>query len=216
VAEPGRPIRLLIADDHPVVRDGLRGMFAGVPDVEVVGEAADGAEAVVRAELLRPDVVLMDLRMPGQDGVAAIRQLAARGVTARVLVLTTYDTDRDVLPAIEAGATGYLLKDAPAAELFRAVRAAARGEAVLSPAVATRLLGQVREPAREPLSQRELEVLELVAGGATNREAARRLFISEATVKTHLLHLYAKLGVSDRAAAVAVAYQRGLLHTAGQ
>jgi DNA-binding NarL/FixJ family response regulator len=213
MAEPGGPIRLLIVDDHPVVRDGLRGMFAGVPDVEVVGEAANGAEAVVRAGLLRPDVVLMDLRMPEVDGVAAIRQLAEHGVPARVLVLTTYDTERDVLPAIEAGATGYLLKDSPREELFRAVRAAARGEAVLSPSVATRLLGQVREPAREPLSQRELEVLGLIARGATNREAANRLFISEATVKTHLLHVYAKLGVNDRAAAVAVAYDRGLLTT---
>jgi DNA-binding NarL/FixJ family response regulator len=204
-------IRLLIVDDHPVVRDGLRGMFDAVADVEVVGEAADGAEAVVRARALGPDVVLMDLRMPGTDGVSAIRQLAADGTAARVLVLTTYDTERDVLPAIEAGATGYLLKDAPREELFRAVRAAARGEAVLSPAVATRLLGQVRAPEREPLSTRELEVLNLIAAGATNREAARRLFISEATVKTHLLHVYGKLGVNDRAAAVAVAYQRGLL-----
>jgi DNA-binding NarL/FixJ family response regulator len=186
-------------------------MLAGVADVEVVGEAANGAEAVVRAELLRPDVVLMDLRMPEVDGVAAIRRLAERGVAARVLVLTTYDTDRDVLPAIEAGATGYLLKDAPREDLLRAVRAAARGEAVLSPTVATRLLGQVRQPAREPLSQRELEVLTLIARGATNREAASRLFISEATVKTHLLHVYAKLGVNDRAAAVAVAFERGLL-----
>jgi len=207
----GEPIRLLIVDDHPVVRDGLRGMFAGVADVQVVGEAANGAEAVVQAERLRPDVVLMDLRMPEMDGVTAIRRLAERGLPARVLVLTTYDTDRDVLPAIEAGATGYLLKDAPRDELFRAVRAAARGEAVLSPAVATRLLGQVREPAREPLSQRELEVLGLIARGATNREAAGKLFISEATVKTHLLHVYAKLGVKDRAAAVAVAFERGLL-----
>jgi DNA-binding NarL/FixJ family response regulator len=205
------PIRLLIADDHPVVRDGLRGMFAGVPDFEVLGEAADGAEVVVRAELLRPDVILMDLRMPGVDGVTAIRQLAERGVPSRVLVLTTYDTDRDVLPAIEAGATGYLLKDTRREDLFRAVRAAARGEAVLSPSVATRLLGQVRSPAREPLSQRELEVLVMIARGATNREAAGRLFISEATVKTHLLHIYAKLGVKDRAAAVATAFERGLL-----
>jgi DNA-binding NarL/FixJ family response regulator len=209
--EPAGPIRLLIVDDHPVVRDGLRGMFAGTADFAVVGEAADGAEALVRAELLRPDVILMDLRMPGTDGVAAIRALAERGLPARVLVLTTYDTDQDVLPAIEAGATGYLLKDAPREDLFRAVRAAARGEAVLSPSVATRLLGQVRAPAREPLSGRELEVLGLIARGATNREAAGRLFISEATVKTHLLHIYAKLGVNDRAAAVAAAFDRGLL-----
>ena len=153
----------------------------------------------------------MDLRMPGTDGVSAIRKLAERGVTARVLVLTTYDTDRDVVPAIEAGATGYLLKDAPRDELLRAVRAAARGETVLSPAVASRLLGQVRSPAREPLSERELDVLGLIARGASNREAAASLFISEATVKTHLLHLYAKLGVNDRAAAVAAGFERGLL-----
>jgi DNA-binding NarL/FixJ family response regulator len=204
-------IRLLIVDDHPVVRDGLRGMLTGDGEFEVVGEAADGAEAVTLAEALRPDVVLMDLRMPGTDGVRAIGMLRDRGVAARVLVLTTYDTDSDVLPAIEAGATGYLLKDTPREELFRAVRAAARGEAVLSPSVATRLLGQVRSPAREPLSQRELEVLGLIARGSTNREAAAHLFISEATVKTHLLHIYGKLGVKDRAAAVAVAFDRGLL-----
>ncbi len=208
-------LRLLIVDDHPVVRDGLQGMFAGEPDFDVVGEAADGAEAVTRAELLQPDVILMDLRMPGLDGVAAIGRLAERGVTSHVLVLTTYETDHDVLPAIEAGATGYLLKDAPREELFRAVRAAARGEAVLSPSVATRLVSQVREPAREPLSPRELEVLEMVAHGSTNREAAHRLFISEATVKTHLLHVYAKLGVNDRAAAVAAAFERGILTPRG-
>jgi DNA-binding NarL/FixJ family response regulator len=205
------PIRLLIVDDHPVVRNGLHGMFAGDPDFEVVGEAADGAEAVAYAQSLAPDVVLMDLRMPGLDGVSAIRKLAALANRARVLVLTTYDTDSDVLPAIEAGATGYLLKDTPRAELLRAVRAAARGEAVLSPTVATKLLGQVRTPAKDDLSKRELEVLALIAKGATNREAAAQLFISEATVKTHLLHLYAKLGVSDRAAAVATAFARGLL-----
>jgi DNA-binding NarL/FixJ family response regulator len=205
------PIRLLVVDDHPVVRNGLLGMFAGDAEFEVVGEAADGAEAVAYARALDPDVVLMDLRMPGMDGVAAIRKLAALEIRARVLVLTTYDTDSDVLPAIEAGATGYLLKDTPRAELLRAVRAAARGEAVLSPTVATKLLGQVRAPAKDDLSKRELEVLALIAKGATNREAAAQLFISEATVKTHLLHLYAKLGVSDRAAAVATAFARGLL-----
>ncbi|WP_338089852.1 response regulator transcription factor [Nonomuraea basaltis] len=202
---------LLIVDDHPVVRDGLRGMFGADPRFEVVGEAADGAEAVAAGERLRPDVILMDLRMPGTDGVAAIRELAKRGVPSRVLVLTTYDTDSHVLPAIEAGATGYLLKEAPRAELVRAVEAAARGQAVLSPTVATRLLGQVRKPAPAPLSQRELEVLELIAQGSTNREAAKRLFISETTVKTHLLHVYAKLGVNDRAAAVAAAFSRGYL-----
>lgn len=206
-------IRLLIADDHPVVRDGLSGMFSAEPEFEVVGEAGDGAEAVRLAGLLQPDVILMDLRMPGMDGATAISELARRGSTARVLVLTTYDTDDHVVSAIEAGATGYLLKDAPRAELLRAVQAAARGEAVLAPAVASRLMGRMRapEPEQDLLSQRELEVLALVAGGNTNKEAAARLFISEATVKTHLLHIYAKLGVSDRAAAVGEAFHRGLL-----
>ncbi|MFF1610669.1 response regulator [Amycolatopsis sp. NPDC058278] len=204
-------ISLLIVDDHPVVRDGLRGMFGADPRFEVVGEAGDGAEAVSAAEHLRPDVILMDLRMPGTDGVAAIKELAKRGVPSRVLVLTTYDTDSHVLPAIEAGATGYLLKEAPRAELVRAVEAAARGQAVLSPTVATRLLGQVRKPAPALLSRRELEVLELIAQGSTNREAAKRLYISETTVKTHLLHVYAKLGVNDRAAAVAAAFSLGYL-----
>jgi DNA-binding NarL/FixJ family response regulator len=204
-------ISLLIVDDHPVVRNGLRSMFSADPRFEVLGEAADGAEAITIAEKLRPDVILMDLRMPGTDGVTAIKELTKRRVPAWVLVLTTYDTDSDVLPAIEAGATGYLLKDAPTNELFRAVEAAAQGQAVLSPAVATRLMGQMRQPASEPLSHRELEVLELIAQGSTNREAAKRLFISEATVKTHLLHVYAKLGVNDRAAAVASAFSRGYL-----
>ena len=204
-------ISLLIVDDHPVVRDGLRGMFSADPRFDVLGEAGHGAEAVATAQQLRPDVILMDLRMPGTDGVTAIKELARQGVPARVLVLTTYDTDSDVLPAIEAGATGYLLKDAPREELFRAVEAAARGQAVLSPAIATRLMGQMRQPSSEPLSQRELEVLELIAAGSTNRDAAKKLFISEATVKTHLLHIYAKLGVNDRAAAVATAFSRGYM-----
>lgn len=181
----------------------------------MLGEAADGAEAVAAGERLRPDVILMDLRMPRTDGVAAIKELAERDVPARVLVLTTYDTDSDVVPAIEAGATGYLLKDAPREELFRAVEAASQGRAVLSPTVATRLMGQLRRPASAPLSQRELEVLGLVARGSTNREAAQKLFISEATVKTHLLHVYAKLGVSDRAAAVAAGFSRGYLTASG-
>jgi DNA-binding NarL/FixJ family response regulator len=209
--EGSAPIKLLIADDHPVVRDGLSAMFARDPEFEVVAEAADGAEAVRLAQAYEPDVILMDLRMPGMDGLTAIIELARRGVAARVLVLTTYDTDSHVLPAIDAGATGYLLKDAPRDELLRAVRAAAHGQAVLSPSVATRLMSRFRAPGPGPLSPRELEVLELVASGTTNREAAARLFLSEATVKTHLMNIYAKLGVSDRAAAVAVAFNRGLL-----
>jgi DNA-binding NarL/FixJ family response regulator len=204
-------IKLLIVDDHPVVRDGLRGMFAGDDRFTVVGEAGNGHEALAVAARVLPDVVLMDLRMPGMDGVTTIRTLKEQGSTARVLVLTTYDTDSDVLPAIKAGATGYLLKDTPREELFRAVAAADRGESVLSPAVAGRLMGQLRAPTKEPLSQRELEVLTLISQGSNNRETASKLFISEATVKTHLLHVYAKLGVRDRAAAVAAAFERGFL-----
>ncbi|MFJ3945805.1 response regulator [Streptomyces griseoaurantiacus] len=208
----GNPaISLLVVDDHPVVRDGLRGMFESAPGFTVLGEAAGGVEAVERALALDPDVVLMDLRMPGGSGVDAIRELGRRGARAKILVLTTYDTDTDTLQAIEAGATGYLLKDAPREELFTAVRAAARGRTVLSPAVATRLVSAVRSPGGEPLSAREREVLALVARGTPNREIARALFISEATVKTHRTHLYGKLGVKDRAAAVAAAYDRGIL-----
>ena len=157
------PIRVMIVDEHPVVRNGLSGMFAGEREFDVVAEAADGSEAVRRARALGPDVILMDLRMPAMDGVRAIAALTAAGVPARVLVLTTYDTDSEVLAAIDAGATGYLLKDMPPDDLFRAVRAAARGETVLSPTVATRVVGQMRAPTQEPISQRELEVLELIA-----------------------------------------------------
>ncbi|MFB4316475.1 response regulator [Actinomadura sp. 21ATH] len=204
-------ITLLIVDDHPVVRDGLRGMFAAAPGFDVLGEAADGRAAVELAAELRPDVILMDLRMPGGGGVDAITELARRGLPSKVLVLTTYDTDTDTIPAIEAGATGYLLKDAPRDDLFDAVRAAAEGRTVLSPAIASRLVSRVREPRSGSLSGRELEVLRLVSRGTGNREIATELFISEATVKTHLTHIYAKLDVNDRAAAVATAYERGLL-----
>ncbi|MFI6700856.1 response regulator [Streptomyces sp. NPDC050509] len=210
---PDRIITLIVVDDHPVVRDGLRGMFESAPGFRVLGEAANGVEGVALAVRLDPDVVLMDLRMPGGGGVDAIAELTRGGARARVLVLTTYDTDSDTLPAIEAGATGYLLKDAPREELFTAVRAAADGRTVLSPAVASRLVSHVRAPAAggEPLSAREREVLGWVARGTSNREIAVELFISEATVKTHLTHLYAKLGVKDRAAAVAAGYDRGIL-----
>ncbi|MFC8724911.1 response regulator [Streptomyces bacillaris] len=210
-------ITLVLVDDHPVVRDGLRGMFTAEPGFEVLGEAANGVDALDVVGRHDPDVVLMDLRMPGGGGVAAIAELTRRGARAKVLVLTTYDTDSDTLPAIEAGATGYLLKDAPREELFAAVRAAADGRSVLSPAVASRLMTRVRTPAApaapadSALSAREREVLVLVARGTTNREIAAELFISEATVKTHLTHIFAKLGTKDRAAAVAVGYDRGIL-----
>jgi len=167
------PIRILIVDDHPVVRDGLRGLFAGDPGFEVVAEAENGREAVSRTEAFDPDVVLMDLRMPVLDGVGATREIVERGLDARVLIVTTYDTESDVLPAIEAGATGYLLKDTPRDELRKAVRAAAAGESALSPPVARRLLGQVRQPAKDTLSEREMEILATVAQGATNKEIGR-------------------------------------------
>ncbi len=204
-------IRILIADDHPVVRTGLRGMLASQADFEVVGEANDGAQAVQLVTSTQPAVVLMDLRMPGTDGVSAIRQIAAQQPGVQVLVLTTYDSDADILPAIEAGATSYLLKDTPREDLFRAIRAAARGESVLAPSVAARLMGRMRAPAEEALSAREIEVLALVARGHSNKEIGKQLHISIATVKTHLIHVFDKLDVDDRTAAVTVALERNIL-----
>jgi DNA-binding NarL/FixJ family response regulator len=204
-------IRLLIVDDHPIVRDGLQGVLESQPDIEVVGEAADGEAAVQMANSLSPDIVLMDLRMPVMDGVTALREIRTRNPQCQVLVLTTYDSDADILPAIEAGASGYLLKDSTREELYAAIRAAARGETVLAPAVAARLVGRMRAPAEEKLSSRELEVLQLVAEGGSNSEIASRLHISQATVKSHLIHIFGKLGVSDRTAAVTVALKRGIL-----
>jgi DNA-binding NarL/FixJ family response regulator len=209
------PIRLLVADDHPVVRDGLRAMLATQPDLQLVGEAATGTEAVERARALRPDVVLMDLQLPQLDGPAAIATLRQQAPEVRVLVLTIYGSDADITRAIDAGATGYLLKDAPREQLFAAIRAAARGEAVLSPSVATRVLGRMRAPAEEALSPRELEILQAVAEGLSNKQVGRRLHVSEATVKTHLLRIFAKLGVDDRTAAVTVALERGIIRLPG-
>jgi DNA-binding NarL/FixJ family response regulator len=203
-------LRLIVVDDHPVVREGLRAMLDAEPDLDVVGEAGSGEDAVRLAAELRPDVVLMDLRMPGMDGVTATERITAAG-HARVLVVTTYDTDADILRAVEAGATGYLLKDTPRRELARAVRAAARGETVLAPPVARALVSRVRLPAAEAPTRRELEVLAQVARGLSNAEVGRALHISEATVKTHLVRLFEKLGVGDRTAAVTRAYAQGLL-----
>ena len=199
-----------MVDDHPVVREGLRAMLDAEPDLDVVAEAASGAEAVALAARLRPDVVVMDLRMPGMDGVEATGLIAAAG-HGRVLVVTTYDTDRDILRAVEAGATGYLLKDTPRRELAEAVRAAARGETVLAPPVARMLVSRVRFPAVEAPTPRELEVLAEVARGLSNAEVGRALRISEATVKTHLVRVFEKLGVGDRTAAVTTAISQGLL-----
>jgi DNA-binding NarL/FixJ family response regulator len=204
-------VRVLIVDDHPVVRTGLRGMLEGEPSLEVVGEASDGEEGVELTERLSPNVVLMDLRMPGVGGVEATARIKERMPDAHVLVLTTYDSSADILRAIEAGATGYLLKDAPREELFRAVRAAAQDKPVLAPEVAAHLMERVRWPSEETLSSREVEVLELVAQGKSNRDIAGELWISEATVKSHLLHIYDKLGTADRASAVAAAMKRGIL-----
>lgn len=204
-------VRVLIVDDHPVVRTGLRGMLEGQPNLEVVGEAEGGEEAVKLTERLNPNVVLMDLRMPGMGGVVATAQIKERIPDVHVLVLTTYDSSADILRAIEAGATGYLLKDAPREELFRALRAAAQGKPLLAPEVAAHLMERIRWPSEETLSGRELEVLELVAQGKSNREIAGELWISEATVKSHLLHVYDKLGATDRASAVATAMKRGIL-----
>jgi DNA-binding NarL/FixJ family response regulator len=206
-------IRVLVVDDHPVVRAGLRGMLAAHPDIEVAGEASSAAEAVTAVLAHQPDVVLMDLRMPGADGVQATRLVLARQPTCRVVVLTTYDNDADILHAVEAGATGYLLKDATPAELAQAIRAAAAGGSVLAPSVAAKLVSRLRSPPL--LSPREVEVLRLVSTGQTNAEIGRALFISEATVKTHLLRAFGKLGVSDRTAAVTSALALGILPPPG-
>lgn len=207
-------IRILITDDHPVVREGLSGMLAGQSDFEVIGLAADGDTAVKMHSSLAPDVTLMDLRMPGLDGVGAIEAIKAQKTPSRIIVLTTYDSDADILRAIEAGATGYLLKDSPREELFRAIRAAARGDSVLAPAVAARLMTRMRAPAEEKLSAREIEVLQWVAKGASNKEIGKSLHISTATVKTHLIQIFGKLGVDDRTAAVTTALEKGIIKLA--
>ena len=212
-------IRVVVVDDHPVVRSGLTGMLSVTEDISVVGEAGDGSEAVALVESTRPDVVLMDLRMPRMDGVTATGAIVSSYPSTRVLVLTTYDTDTDILHAVEAGAAGYLLKDTPHAELLNGIRAAARGETVLAPPVAARLMSRLRTPAAPAAaspSPRELEVLAAVARGLSNAEIGRELFIGEATVKTHLQRLFAKLDVDDRTRAVTVAIERGLLPSPGR
>ena len=205
-------IRVLVVDDHPVVRQGLIAILGYEPDIEVVGDAADG-EAAVRLILeRRPDVVLLDLRLPKFDGVEVMRQVRAQAPQVRFLVLTTYDTDEYIGPALAAGAQGYLLKDALPDELARGIRAVMRGAAALEPAVAARLLERIAEGERgDELSERELEVLRLLVAGASNKTIAAQLSLSENTIKTHISRIFAKLGVQSRAEAVAVALQRGLV-----
>ncbi|MBT9256698.1 response regulator transcription factor [Phycicoccus sp. MAQZ13P-2] len=204
-------IRLLVVDDHPVVRAGMVAVLGEEPDLDVVGEAGNGAEALALVPRLEPDVVLMDLRMPVMDGAEATARLRSMPSAPQVLVLTTYDTDADIVRAVEAGARGYLLKDAPTSLLTDAIRRAARGETVLAPPVAARLADRLRAPAAPDLTAREVEVLGLVARGLSNAQVGRQLFIGEATVKTHLLRTFAKLGVQDRTAAVTEAHRRGLI-----
>ena len=203
-------IRVLVADDHPIVRSGIVALLAAEPDIDVVGEAVDGNEAVRLALELAPDIVLMDLRMPGIDGDEATARILAARPDVRVVVLTTYESDSSILTAIEAGASGYLLKAAPQDEILAGIRSVARGEVALAPSIAAMLVKRVASPAVS-LSPRETEVLALVAQGDSNPSIARKLFVSEATVKTHLLHVFEKLGVSDRTRAVTKAMELGLL-----
>ena len=204
-------IRILVCDDHPVVRSGLRGMIQSQPDLEVIAEADEGAQAVALASRLQPDIVLMDLRMPGMDGVTATAAIKARHPGIHVLILTTYDTDADILRALEKGATGFLLKDEREDRLFDAIREAAGGRSPLAPGVASRLVERLRGDADSHVSEREIEILMRVAQGRSNREIARELHISDSTVKAHMLHIFDKLGVTDRTAAVTTALRQGII-----
>ncbi len=206
-----KTVRLLICDDHPVVRSGLRGMLDSQPDLEVVAEAADGDEAIELARRHYPDVVLMDLRMPKVDGVTATEQIRAENPTAKVLILTTYETDADIVRAVAVGALGFLLKDTPEESIFSAIRDVARGTSPLSPSIAARLVERMRGDNDNILSPRELEILQLVAQGANNKGIANKLWISEATVKSHLNRVFDKLGAVDRTSAVTAALKRGIM-----
>jgi DNA-binding NarL/FixJ family response regulator len=204
-------VRIIVVDDHTVMRAGVVALLAAEPTIAIVGEAADGRAAIELVHRLKPDVALIDLRMPVLDGVSATTEIVAGQGGTRVLILTTYDTDADIERAVEAGAIGYLLKDTTREQLAAAIHAAARGETVLAPRVAQRLIARMRQPAPVSLTAREIEVLNAAADGLSNPDIGRRLVIAEATVKTHLLRIFAKLDVSDRTHAVVVALERGLL-----
>jgi len=208
-----RKLRIVVVDDHAVMRAGVVALLAAESGIEVVAEAANGREAVELVERLAPDLTLIDLRMPVLDGVAATAEIVARDTGARVLILTTYETDADIERAVEAGAVGYLLKDTTREQLVDAIHAAARGETVLAPRVAQRLVARMRQPTPVALTAREVDVLNAVADGLSNIDIGRRLVIAEATVKTHLLRVFAKLDVSDRTHAVVIALERGLIRT---
>lgn len=204
-------IRILIADDHPIVRSGLKAILASQPDFELVADADNGSTAVTLSANLRPDVILIDLQMPIMDGLTAIKQIRLNQPEINILVLTTYDTDADIIPALEAGATGYLLKDTPPEELFRAIRSASLGEKVLAPAITARLMDRLSSRTEKSLSGREIEVLELASRGDSNKDIATKLHITEATVKSHFVHIFDKLGVADRTAAVTVALEKKII-----
>jgi DNA-binding NarL/FixJ family response regulator len=207
------PIRILIADDHPIVRDGLRAMLSTQADFVVAGEAADGLEALAQAAALRPDVILLDLEMPGLNGVATVQRLREADAQARVIVFTAYDTDELIMAAVRAGVQGYLLKGVPREEIFQAIRVVHAGGSLLQPLVASKLLRQVSTPHPAPaaLSAREAEVLRMLAQGKTNKEIAAALVISERTVKFHVRSVFGKLGATNRTEAVSMAVQRGLV-----
>jgi len=209
-------IKILIADDHPVVREGVIAMLSREADFDVVGEAKDGVEAVKKAKELSPDVVLIDLRMPEMDGVEAMRQIKSVMPEVKFIILTTYSDDEYIFSGIEAGARAYLLKDAPREDLFKAIRAVYRGESLIQPVVASKLLDRFSElsrrtPSGEELSGRELEILSLMAKGAANKEISAQLNIAQSTVKTHITNIFQKLGVNDRTEAVTQALKKGII-----